>query len=288
MTGPGLRPHLRPRAGRGRAAIAGNGTGDTRWKVPGVLDWSTDDLQPACRRHQGHDDALRQRPRRLPVPGRRPQSDRGRTAAGRRSPISIFRGFYCWNSEVGAQDARDRQLLSRAVCHEPQSLGRRGFRGDHHPAFQIRRLALRPGGRAGAERASPNASPAPFVVRHQGGAGARSSPATTRTARASCASAASPRPRRARSSRLCSPKKAARPERVRFRAGHHGLRAHGAAPGCAARPRAQGEAPARAGRVSRGGSEEEELDESFVTVQGARERLSPARRGEPVRCRKSR
>ena len=26
--------------------IAGNGTGDTRWKVPGVLDWSTGIYNP--------------------------------------------------------------------------------------------------------------------------------------------------------------------------------------------------------------------------------------------------
>ena len=26
--------------------IAGNGTGDTRWKVPGVLDWSTGVYNP--------------------------------------------------------------------------------------------------------------------------------------------------------------------------------------------------------------------------------------------------
>ena len=32
-------------------------------------------LQPARRHHPGHDDALRLRSRRLPVPGRRPQSD---------------------------------------------------------------------------------------------------------------------------------------------------------------------------------------------------------------------
>ncbi len=42
--------------------IAGNGTGDTRWKVPGVLDWSTGRLQPACRDQPGHDDALCLRP----------------------------------------------------------------------------------------------------------------------------------------------------------------------------------------------------------------------------------
>ena len=29
-----------------REKIAGNGTGDTRWKVPGVLDWSTSIYNP--------------------------------------------------------------------------------------------------------------------------------------------------------------------------------------------------------------------------------------------------
>ena len=39
--------------------IAGNGTGDTRWKIPGVLDWSTGSLQPLRRRHEKHDHAVR-------------------------------------------------------------------------------------------------------------------------------------------------------------------------------------------------------------------------------------
>ena len=43
---PRLWPDLRSRTGRGRAEIAGNGTGDTRWKVPGVLDWSTGVYNP--------------------------------------------------------------------------------------------------------------------------------------------------------------------------------------------------------------------------------------------------
>ena len=38
--------------------IAGNGTGDTRWKVPGVLDWSTGIYKPARRYHPRHHDAL--------------------------------------------------------------------------------------------------------------------------------------------------------------------------------------------------------------------------------------
>jgi hypothetical protein len=51
--------------------IAGNGTGDTRWKVPGVLDWSTG----------VYNHAVRLRPRCVPVSGRRPESDRGREIA---------------------------------------------------------------------------------------------------------------------------------------------------------------------------------------------------------------
>jgi len=40
--------------------IAGNGTGDTRWKVPGVLELV--DPQSLRGRDQGHNDPLRQRP----------------------------------------------------------------------------------------------------------------------------------------------------------------------------------------------------------------------------------
>jgi hypothetical protein len=38
--------------------IAVNGTGDTRWKVPGVLDWSTGVYNPLVDT-PGHDDPLR-------------------------------------------------------------------------------------------------------------------------------------------------------------------------------------------------------------------------------------
>ena len=31
---------------KGQELVAGNGTGDTRWKVPGVLDWSTGIYNP--------------------------------------------------------------------------------------------------------------------------------------------------------------------------------------------------------------------------------------------------
>jgi len=58
--------------------IAGNGTGDMRWKVPGMLDWSTSIYKPKCRYLEGHDDTLCLRPRYLCIPCRRSQPDRSR------------------------------------------------------------------------------------------------------------------------------------------------------------------------------------------------------------------
>src|SRR5439155_11020785 len=62
--------------------IAGNGTGDTRWKGAGRARLVDHDPQSLCGRDQGHDDALRQRPRRVPFSGRRHQPDRSGAVAG--------------------------------------------------------------------------------------------------------------------------------------------------------------------------------------------------------------
>src|SRR3546814_19353929 len=77
---------------------AGEGTGDTRWKVPGLLDWSTMTHNPFVEVTKDTttlyasdrdvflflvDDAH-------PIEaGRLPNGD----------PDLYFRGFYCWNSE---------------------------------------------------------------------------------------------------------------------------------------------------------------------------------------------
>jgi hypothetical protein len=50
--------------------LAGNGNGDTRWKVPGVIDWSQHEVQCERRYHQANHHALRQRPGHFPVPRR--------------------------------------------------------------------------------------------------------------------------------------------------------------------------------------------------------------------------
>jgi hypothetical protein len=65
--------------------IAGNGVGDTMWKVPGVLDWATMTHNPLCRRDQGHHDTLRFGQGRFPFPRGRHASHRGRTTAERRA-----------------------------------------------------------------------------------------------------------------------------------------------------------------------------------------------------------
>ncbi len=124
--------------------IASNGTGDTRWKVPGVLDWDQDGAQSLRGRYQGDDDALRRRPRRVPVSGRRYPPDRGWTPADRGSPDLYFRGFYGWNREVGSKTLGIASFYLRAVCMNRNLWGVEELRGNQHPAFQVRRPAPRP------------------------------------------------------------------------------------------------------------------------------------------------
>ncbi len=63
--------------------IAGNGTGDTPLEGAGRAQLVDRHLQSPRRHHPGHHDALCLGPRRLPIFGRRPQSNRDRAAAGR-------------------------------------------------------------------------------------------------------------------------------------------------------------------------------------------------------------
>ncbi|BCH19896.1 DUF932 domain-containing protein [Mesorhizobium sp. L-2-11] len=95
--------------------IAGNGTGDTRWKVPGSLQWDTGIYNP-------HVDVSKDTTTLY-------ASDRdvfvflvddlnpieaGKLPDG--SPDVFFRGFYCWNSEVGARTLGIASFYLRAVC----------------------------------------------------------------------------------------------------------------------------------------------------------------------------
>jgi hypothetical protein len=110
--------------------IAGNGTGDTRWKVPGVLDWSTGVYNP--RMDVTKSTTTLYASDRDVFLDRRPQSDRGRQITGRLAG-SLFPRLLSLELRGWCQDARDREFLSSSRLPESQSLGRRGFRGDHDP-----------------------------------------------------------------------------------------------------------------------------------------------------------
>lgn len=106
--------------------IAGNGTGDTRWKVPGVLDWSTMVHNPHV--------AITKETTTLYASDRdvflflvddTHPIEAGRLADG--SPDVYFRGFYCWNSEVGSRTLGIASFYFRAVCQNRNIWGAENF-----------------------------------------------------------------------------------------------------------------------------------------------------------------
>ncbi len=106
--------------------IAGNGTGDTRWKVPGVLDWSTGIYNP-CVDISKDTTTLYASDRDVflflvddlnPI-------EAGKLPDG--SPDLYFRGFYCWNSEVGARTLGMASFYLRAVCQNRNLWGVEDF-----------------------------------------------------------------------------------------------------------------------------------------------------------------
>ncbi len=106
--------------------IAGNGTGDTRWKVPGVLDWSTGIYNP--RVDISKDTTTLYASDRdvflFLVDDLNP-IEAGRLPDG--SPDLYFRGFYCWNSEVGAKTLGMASFYLRAVCQNRNLWGVEDF-----------------------------------------------------------------------------------------------------------------------------------------------------------------
>jgi hypothetical protein len=95
--------------------IAGNGTGDTRWKVPGVLDWSTSIYNPNV--DISKDTTTLYASDRdifvFLVDDLNP-IEAGRLPNG--EPDLYFRGFYAWNSEVGSKTLGIASFYLRAVC----------------------------------------------------------------------------------------------------------------------------------------------------------------------------
>jgi hypothetical protein len=141
--------------------IAGNGTGDTRWKVPGVLDWSTGIYNPrvditrdTTTLYASDRDVF------LFLVDDLNPIEAGRLPDG--SPDLYFRGFYCWNSEVGAKTLGIASFYLRAVCQNRNIWGAEDFEEItiRHSKYAASRFAHEA---APALTRFANSSPMPFV-----------------------------------------------------------------------------------------------------------------------------
>lgn len=141
--------------------IAGNGTGDTRWKVPGVIDWSTgiynpriDITQDTTTLYASDRDVF------LFLVDDLNPIEAGRLADG--SPDLYFRGFYCWNSEVGAKTLGIASFYLRAVCQNRNLWGVEDFEEItiRHSKYAASRFAHEA---APALTRFANSSPIPFI-----------------------------------------------------------------------------------------------------------------------------
>lgn len=142
--------------------IAGNGTGDTRWKVPGVLDWATmthnpfvDVTKDTTTLYASDRDVF------LFLVDDTNPIEAGRLPDG--SPDLYFRGFYCWNSEVGSKALGIASFYLRAVCMNRNLWGVENFEEItiRHSKFAAQRFAHEA---APALASFANSSPAPFVA----------------------------------------------------------------------------------------------------------------------------
>lgn len=141
--------------------IAGNGTGDTRWKVPGVLDWSTGIYNPrvditkdTTTLYASDRDVF------LFLVDDLNPIEAGKLPDG--SPDLYFRGFYCWNSEVGAKTLGMASFYLRAVCQNRNLWGVEDFEeiSIRHSKYAASRFAHEA---APALMNFAESSPMPFV-----------------------------------------------------------------------------------------------------------------------------
>ncbi|WP_312608856.1 DUF932 domain-containing protein [Agrobacterium pusense] len=142
--------------------IAGNGTGDTMWKVPGVLDWATmthnpfvDITKDTTTLYASDRDVF------LFLVDDAHPIEAGRLPNG--EPDLYFRGFYAWNSEVGSKTLGIASFYLRAVCANRNLWGTENFEEItiRHSKFAAQRFAH---GAAPALTSFANSSPAPFIA----------------------------------------------------------------------------------------------------------------------------
>ncbi|WP_429810019.1 DUF932 domain-containing protein [Ensifer sp. B1-9] len=143
-------------------SIAGNGTGDTIWKVPGVLDWSTmthnpfvDITKDTTTLYASDRDVF------LFLVDDTHPIEAGHLANG--EPDLYFRGFYAWNSEVGSKTLGIASFYLRAVCANRHLWGTENFEEItiRHSKFAAQRFAYEA---APALTNFANSSPAPFIA----------------------------------------------------------------------------------------------------------------------------
>lgn len=142
--------------------IAGNGTGDTMWKVPGQLDWATmthtpfvDITKDTTTLYASDRDVF------LFLVDDTHPIEAGRLPNG--EPDLYFRGFYAWNSEVGSKTLGIASFYLRAVCANRNLWGTENFEEItiRHSKFAAQRFAHEA---APALSSFANSSPAPFIT----------------------------------------------------------------------------------------------------------------------------
>ena len=142
--------------------IAGNGVSDTRWKIPGVLDWSTmthnpyvDVTKETTTLYASDRDVF------LFLVDDTHPIEAGRLPNG--EPDLYFRGFYAWNSEVGSKTLGIASFYLRAVCANRNLWGVEDFQeiSIRHSKFAAQRFAHEA---APALRRFADSSPSRFIA----------------------------------------------------------------------------------------------------------------------------
>ncbi len=142
--------------------IAGDGTGDTIWKVPGLLDWSTmthnpfvDITKDTTTLYASDRDVF------VFLCDDTHPIEAGRLPNG--EPDLYFRGFYAWNSEVGSKTLGIASFYLRAVCANRNLWGTENFEEItiRHSKFAAQRFAHEA---APALTNFANSSPALFIA----------------------------------------------------------------------------------------------------------------------------
>lgn len=106
--------------------LAGNGIGDTNWKIPGVMNWHDGSYDPdTLVTSQSTTLFASDRDIFLFLVDDRNPIEVGLLSDG--SPDLMFRGFYVWNSEVGSRSLGIACFYLRGVCQNRCLWGVEGF-----------------------------------------------------------------------------------------------------------------------------------------------------------------